>query len=94
MTSFICPGVGEYDTYCEAGNPEIECPQCGEPHMPDRCPFADTCEHCSRTDAEMAESRLCVDCAEEIERIVKRDRRREDWAAYGDYLRDCQKETR
>lgn len=54
---------------------EIECPQCGDHHTPSRCPWADTCAECSRTDAEMAEPRLCADCAESMKRAARRDRR-------------------
>jgi hypothetical protein len=86
--------VAAYDAYCEAGNPEVECEQCGDRHSPTRCPWADTCEHCSRTDATMAEPRLCVDCAEELDRAAARQARLDAYEGRGDYLRDQQKDER
>jgi hypothetical protein len=85
--------VAAYDAYCEAGsNPPSECSDCGESHG-DRCEWRETCSECSRTDAGMAEPRLCVDCADELERAARREQRRADWEAYGDYLRDQQKDA-
>lgn len=83
------------DAHCDSLNDApVDCNQCGELHSPTSCPWAETCAECSRTDAEMAEPRLCVDCAEELELSAERDRKRDAYEGYGDYMRDQQKDAR
>jgi hypothetical protein len=83
--------VAAYDAYCEAGSDEIDCEQCGDHHSAKRCPWADTCGECSRTDVEMADVRLCCDCGEELDRRAKRQQRIDDYEGHCDAMRDEQK---
>lgn len=84
-----------YDAYCDNGAlAEIECQQCGDTHSPTHCPWAETCAECSRSDVEMAESRLCCDCAESMERVAKRDRLDAIREGRWDHMRDAQKDAR
>ena len=75
-----------------------ECPDCGYDHAKCRC---STCRNCdapidgyepTAKDAKLAPcDRLCEDChADDVKRAV-RQKRREDWEARGDYLRDMQR---
>lgn len=75
------PGLARmnYDNWKLSTPPEYddgqpECTQCGDTHSPTRCEWADTCAECSRIDVDMAEPRLCFDCAESMERAAKRER--------------------
>jgi hypothetical protein len=62
-----------YDDHLDSLNAApVECQECGDHHSPQRCPWAETCAECDRDDATMAEPRLCVDCADELERAAAR----------------------
>lgn len=91
MSDFIDARAGDvaaYDAYCEAGStPPVECPDCGDTHG-SSCPWRDTCAECSRTDVDMAEPRLCVDCADGIERHELAMRKRERALDWGEYLQE------
>lgn len=71
-----------------------ECKGCGELHPPDDCAWEKQCGECLRSDADMELPRLCVDCAEDNEHAAALQKARDDYEAYGDYLRDAQKDER
>ena len=71
-----------------------ECEDCGDLHPPDDCAWAQRCAECLRPDADMERPRLCVDCAEDIEHAAALQKARDVHEAYGDYLRDAQKDER
>ena len=69
-----------YDQW-KTTEPALECSDCGESHGA-RCEWAEHCRQCSRDGEQMAEPRICVDCAEENEQAA----RRHDWLASRDYI--------
>lgn len=80
-TCYEC-GIGQV-----VESPKDDCGNCGER-------VGVTCRDCGNDcyADDLDSNRRCEDCAESAVRIARQDKRRADWEAYGDYLRDQQKD--
>ncbi len=81
-----CPGC------CGTGAVEPACNVCGYSH--DTADHIDLCAYCDAPSVTTTGERECEECHAETLSARRREQRAEDWASWGDAMRDQQKDAR